>query len=379
VASGAGQPGGSLISAYFAYSAVGPSCFWLRLYRASPLRWLRCALSEVQVSAFRSRPSSLHHKHPEYNPPSAPPSGWSGGTLDIPWTCPIPIEPPQTPVFDQPSLSNSGCTLSADTRCGAQAATGGSGQQDLTACGATSCSLTEPDRARVAPLPSPTSPRPAQSRSSPCQFIRRGRNGTAEMRGTQPHTTPQTNAGGINRGIRETRVKQTSSPSAFGVFRVFRGLSPSRNSSQPVINFHYCHAEPRREKELSSCLRAHRVSAVQRRPANRNDPGSGCRDKDADRKSCNKLIEFCFDSYLPCANLYSSRFAGRLQTRRAQALELNASGVMNSSADSGGGIDESWTALYLSRTRQGDSTISKERRHWLTRQWQHEMRERSLL
>jgi hypothetical protein len=31
------------------------------------------------------------------------------GTLDIPWTCPIPIEPPQTPVFHQPSLSRSLC------------------------------------------------------------------------------------------------------------------------------------------------------------------------------------------------------------------------------------------------------------------------------
>jgi hypothetical protein len=27
------------------------------------------------------------------------------GTPDVPWTCPIPIEPPQNPVFHQPSLS----------------------------------------------------------------------------------------------------------------------------------------------------------------------------------------------------------------------------------------------------------------------------------
>jgi hypothetical protein len=33
----------------------------------------------------------------------------------------------------------------------------------------------------------------------------------------------------------------------------------------------------------------------------------------------------------------------------------------------------------LSRTRQGVSTISKERRYWLTQQSQHRMRERSLL
>jgi hypothetical protein len=40
----------------------------------------------------------------------------------------------------------------------------------------------------------------------------------------------QTKAGGINRGIRETRGKQTSSRFAFRVFRVFRGLSLSRRS-----------------------------------------------------------------------------------------------------------------------------------------------------
>jgi len=114
-------------------------------------------------------------------------------------------------------------------------------------------------------------------------------------------------------------------------------------------------------------------------PLNCTDPGSGCRDKGTDRKSCNKLIVFGFDSYLPCANLYSSRFARRVQTRRAQALEVNASGVMNSSADSGGGIDESWTALYLSRTRQGTSATSKERPYRLTQQPQHEMRARSPL
>ena len=51
--------------------------------------------------------SLMHHKPPEYNSPPAPPPGRSGGTLDLPWTCPIPIEPPQTPGFDQPSLFNS--------------------------------------------------------------------------------------------------------------------------------------------------------------------------------------------------------------------------------------------------------------------------------
>jgi hypothetical protein len=48
----------------------------------------------------------VHHKHPEYNSPSAAPWGWSGGTLDKPWTCPGTIEPSPTPVFDQPHLSS---------------------------------------------------------------------------------------------------------------------------------------------------------------------------------------------------------------------------------------------------------------------------------
>ncbi len=56
---------------------------------------------------FRSRPSSPHHKPLEYNSPSAAPSWRSGGTLDKPWTCSGTIEPPPTPVFDQPHLSNS--------------------------------------------------------------------------------------------------------------------------------------------------------------------------------------------------------------------------------------------------------------------------------
>ena len=47
----------------------------------------------------------VHHKPSEYNSPPAPPWGWSGGSLDKPWTCPGTIEPPQTPVFDQPDLS----------------------------------------------------------------------------------------------------------------------------------------------------------------------------------------------------------------------------------------------------------------------------------
>src|SRR5450759_4048081 len=47
----------------------------------------------------------VHHKCSEYNYPPTPLLGWSGGTLDKPRTCPGTIEPPQTPVFDQPNLS----------------------------------------------------------------------------------------------------------------------------------------------------------------------------------------------------------------------------------------------------------------------------------
>jgi hypothetical protein len=50
---------------------------------------------------------SLLDKSPEYSPPPALPSGWSGGTLDKPWTCPGTAEPAQTTVFDQPHLSSS--------------------------------------------------------------------------------------------------------------------------------------------------------------------------------------------------------------------------------------------------------------------------------
>jgi hypothetical protein len=47
-------------------------------------------------------------------------------------------------------------------------------------------------------------------------------------------------------------------------------------------------------------------------------------------------------------------------------LELRIFESMKSSAKSGGEIDESGATLFLSRTRQGISTISKERPYWLT-------------
>ena len=109
------------------------------------------------------------------------------------------------------------------------------------------------------------------------------------------------------------------------------------------------------------------------------DPGTACRDKGAEWKSCNKLIVFAVDANSPGANLHLSRFARWRQTWRAQTLEVNTSGVMKSSVNSGGGIDASGTVLELSRTRQGESTASKERRYRPTHQSPHGMRGRSLL
>ena len=86
----------------------------------------------VRGSMFR-----VHHKPPEYNSPPASPSGWSGGTLDIPWTCPGTIEPSQTPVFDQPSLS-------IPLFCGISAAEGFRCVADLWSAGSRSLRLCGP-------------------------------------------------------------------------------------------------------------------------------------------------------------------------------------------------------------------------------------------
>jgi hypothetical protein len=76
--------------------------------------WLWVAFS--RLSRFEVRGSGfdvgcwmfgVQHKHLKYISPPAPPSGWSGGTLDKPWTCPGTIEPPESPVFDQPHLFSS--------------------------------------------------------------------------------------------------------------------------------------------------------------------------------------------------------------------------------------------------------------------------------
>jgi hypothetical protein len=56
----------------------------------------------------------VHHKRSKYNAPLPPPLGWSGGALVPPWTYPGTIEPPQSPFFEQVSLSKSvSCGLSA--------------------------------------------------------------------------------------------------------------------------------------------------------------------------------------------------------------------------------------------------------------------------
>ena len=61
-----------------------------------------------------------------------------------------------------------------------------------------------------------------------------------------------------------------------------------------------------------------------------------------------------------------SWFGRTTQLRWAQALYVPISRAMKSSANSGGWLDASGTTRDLSQTRQGVSTISKERRYRLT-------------
>jgi hypothetical protein len=69
-------------------------------------RWL---VRDVQGSRFRVQGSRfrVHHKHPEYNSPLPPPSGWSGGTLVPPWAYPGTIDPLPDLLFDQARLFKS--------------------------------------------------------------------------------------------------------------------------------------------------------------------------------------------------------------------------------------------------------------------------------
>jgi len=58
------------------------------------------------------------NKLSEYNLPLPPRSGWSGGTLDIPWTYSGTIDPLPAPIVDQARLSKSvSCGTSARSRC----------------------------------------------------------------------------------------------------------------------------------------------------------------------------------------------------------------------------------------------------------------------
>jgi hypothetical protein len=101
---------------WLARSPVFISAFYFVL---SAFSW-RGLGSAVQGSRFRVQGSRfrVHHKNTEYNSPPAPPSGWSGGTLDIPWTYPGTIDQPQDLIFDQARLSKSvSCDFSAVPRC----------------------------------------------------------------------------------------------------------------------------------------------------------------------------------------------------------------------------------------------------------------------
>lgn len=88
-----------------------------------------------------------------------------------------------------------------------------------------------------------------------------------------------------------------------------------------------------------------------------------------DWEAFDKLSAWTFDSILPGANLLFSWSARRMYSRhRLQTLKLRMLVSMKSFAKNGGWIDALGTMLYLSRIRQGMSTISKKRRHWLTEQ-----------
>ncbi len=69
--------------------------------------------------------------------------------------------------------------------------------------------------------------------------------------------------------------------------------------------------------------------------------------------------------------MHMGRFARRTHSRRAKAVEVPVFGWMKSSANSGSRLDASETTFYLFRTRQRLSTISNERRYWLTQHLQH--------
>ena len=104
------------------------ACRWLVGGFGVALRWLRVASPDP--SSFCILPSSFApmwlwvaltglswrrppqtYKKPESIRPASPASGCPPTGLVPPWTCPIPIEPPQSPIFDQPSSSRPRASL----------------------------------------------------------------------------------------------------------------------------------------------------------------------------------------------------------------------------------------------------------------------------
>ena len=77
--------------------------------------------SEAAATAEINDPQTRNHKRHSYNSHRAPPSGWSGGGMVLPWYYPGPIEPSQSPIFDQASLfSLPACGFSAVKRFSGQ-------------------------------------------------------------------------------------------------------------------------------------------------------------------------------------------------------------------------------------------------------------------
>ena len=104
--------------------------------------WRLCPAFEGPTFEVRGSEFGVHHKLSEYNSPPEHPSGCSGGTLDKPWTCPGTIEPPQTSVFYQPSLSRPlSCGISAAERFRCGADLWSADARSLRLCGACSARL----------------------------------------------------------------------------------------------------------------------------------------------------------------------------------------------------------------------------------------------
>ena len=93
-------------------------------------------------SSFCIRPRAFTISHPNTTPLPRAPRGGLGGTLDKPWTCPGTIEPPQTPVFDQPSLSRPlSCGISSAERLSCEAGIWSALARRLRPCGPCSAQL----------------------------------------------------------------------------------------------------------------------------------------------------------------------------------------------------------------------------------------------